>query len=59
MCPSRILQLYVKASAFFRVSSLQYPYADAMAGLAALVDAFGPQRIMWGSDFPWVTEKCG
>jgi predicted TIM-barrel fold metal-dependent hydrolase len=24
-----------------------------------LISRFGPQRIMWGTDFPWVTEKCG
>jgi predicted TIM-barrel fold metal-dependent hydrolase len=59
-CPLPVcLQLYVKSSAFFRVSGEPYPYADAMAGVAALVEAYGSQRVMWGSDFPWVTEKCG
>lgn len=24
-----------------------------------LITRFGPERLMWGSDFPWVTEKCG
>jgi predicted TIM-barrel fold metal-dependent hydrolase len=51
--------VYVKASAFFRVASEPYPYADAAAALRALVDAFGARRVMWGSDWPWVTEKCG
>jgi len=55
----RALQLFIKASAFFRVSAQPYPYADAMAGLAAIVEAFGPQRVMWGTDMPWVSEKCG
>lgn len=54
-----VLQLYIKTSALFRVSEQPYPYADAMDGLAALVQAYGPQRVMWGSDWPWVTEKCG
>jgi predicted TIM-barrel fold metal-dependent hydrolase len=53
------VQLYIKTSAFFRVSSQPYPYVDAMAGVAALVEAFGPHRVMWGSDAPWVFEKCG
>lgn len=59
LCTMRVLQLYVKASAFFRVSTQPYPYPDAMAGLRLLVDTFGPQRVMWGTDFPWVTDKCG
>ncbi|KAF6262608.1 hypothetical protein COO60DRAFT_1268012 [Scenedesmus sp. NREL 46B-D3] len=52
-------QVYVKASAFFRVSTQQYPCADACLGLKALVDAFGAQRVMWGTDFPWVTTADG
>jgi hypothetical protein len=52
-------QVYVKASAWFRVSGQPYPYADVATGLRRLVDVFGPQRVMWGSDFPWVTEQCG
>jgi predicted TIM-barrel fold metal-dependent hydrolase len=51
--------MYVKASAFFRVSAQQYPYADACLGLKALVDGFGAQRVMWGTDFPWVTAVDG
>ncbi|GBG00055.1 hypothetical protein Rsub_12799 [Raphidocelis subcapitata] len=52
-------QVYVKASAFFRVSSEPYPYADAAAALRRLIDAFGARRVMWGTDWPWVTEQCG
>lgn len=54
-----VLQLYIKTSALFRVSEQPYLYADAMNGLAALVQAYGAQRVMWGSDWPWVIEKCG
>jgi predicted TIM-barrel fold metal-dependent hydrolase len=49
----------VKASAFFRNSTQQYPYGDACRGLKALVDAFGAQRVMWGTDFPWITTVEG
>ena len=24
-----------------------------------MVDAFGAERVVWGSDFPFVTEECG
>jgi hypothetical protein len=53
------VQVYVKASAFFRVSSSAPPYADAAHAVRLLVDTFGVERVMWGSDWPWVTEHCG
>ena len=58
---ARFPQIYVKASALFRVSKQpSFPHADAAgAGLRALVDAFGAERVMWGTDFPWVEEKGG
>jgi len=45
-------QVYVKASAFFRVSAEAYPYADAQKCVRTLVDAFGAERVMFGSDWP-------
>ncbi len=52
-------QVYVKASAFFRVSQQPWPYPDACRALRLLVDTFGADRVMWGSDCPWVLEQCG
>jgi predicted TIM-barrel fold metal-dependent hydrolase len=52
-------QTYVKASAWFRVDSGGWPYAGAAAELRALVDAYGPERVVFGTDWPWVTEQCG
>lgn len=49
----------MQLSAFFRVSSQEHPYEDAQQCVRNLVDAFGPQRLMWGTDFPWVTESPG
>ena len=49
----------LQTSAFFRISDNNYPYADAHACVSNLISNFGVQRCMWGSDFPWVTEKCG
>lgn len=48
----------MQASAFFRVSAESYPYLDIRPCVKRLVSAFGAERVMWGSDFPWVTEKC-
>lgn len=49
----------MQVSAFFRVSSQDFPYEDTRAPIRELIVRFGPERLMWGSDFPWVTQKCG
>lgn len=49
----------LQTSAFFRVSAEAYPYSDTRGPIRELISKFGPERLMWGSDFPWVTEKCG
>lgn len=45
----------VKISALFRTSAERPPHSDVQPRIAALVRAFGARRLMWGSDFPWVT----
>mmetsp|Transcript_36638 Transcript_36638/g.93659 ORF Transcript_36638/g.93659 Transcript_36638/m.93659 type:complete len:354 (+) Transcript_36638:95-1156(+) len=52
-------QVYIKTSAFFRVSADPYPYMDSRPMLRRLVDTFGPERLLWGTDFPWITAECG
>lgn len=49
---------YVKTSAFFRVSKEIYPYSDLQASVIALVEAFSAKRVLFGTDFPYVTEQC-
>ncbi len=49
----------VKASGFYYGSAAwaEYPYPDQLALFRRIVDAFGPKRLAWGSDFPvcsWV-----
>lgn len=41
------------------MSGQDFPYQDTKAPIRELIARFGPERLMWGSDFPWVTEKCG
>ena len=48
-------QVMVKVSALFRVSAELPPHRDLQPRVAALIGAFGPARLMWGSDFPFVT----
>lgn len=41
-------QLSIKVSAFFRVSSAQWPFTNLAARLEALKRAYGAHRLMWG-----------
>eukprot|EP00966_Prymnesium_polylepis_P152755 3528473-Prymnesium_polylepis.1 len=52
---AKLPQVYVKVSALFRVSAERPPHLDLQQRVAQLLQAFGPQRLMWGSDFPFVT----
>jgi len=36
----------------------EYPYARALTHVRALVDAFGSERFLWGSDMPNVERTC-
>ncbi|XP_051116600.1 uncharacterized protein LOC127241530 [Andrographis paniculata] len=56
---SRFPQVYVKFSALFRLSRRPYPYSDLSDVLAKLVSSYGANRVMWGSDFPFVVEQSG
>ncbi|XAR48208.1 4-sulfomuconolactone hydrolase [Bertholletia excelsa] len=56
---SRFPQVYIKFSALFRVSREPYPYSDLSALLSQVVSSFGANRVMWGSDFPYVVPECG
>ena len=44
----------VKLSAAFRASNQPYPHADVDPFVAAIVDAFGLDRCVWGSDWPFI-----
>ncbi|KAL2547230.1 hypothetical protein Fot_16463 [Forsythia ovata] len=56
---SRFPQVYVKFSALFRVSRNPYPYEDLSDILSKVVSCYGANRVMWGSDFPYVVSECG
>jgi len=47
-------QVYVKVSALFRASGEAPPFADLVPRLGELLEAYGAERLMWGSDFPFV-----
>jgi len=44
----------VKLSGPFRFSKSGYPYGDAIPFMKKIVEAFGPARCVWGSDWPFL-----
>jgi L-fuconolactonase len=54
-CPN----VCVKVSGQSYYSRQPYPYDDCRDLVRSLYDRFGPERLLWGSDFPHVLLKCG
>jgi len=50
---SRHRQTYVKVSAFYALGKKRPPHNELRPMVRALFDAFGPERLMWGSDCPY------
>ncbi len=55
----RFPKVFVKISHTWSLSKQSYPYADSQAQVKRLYDAFGPRRLMWGTDWPLVENFCG
>jgi predicted TIM-barrel fold metal-dependent hydrolase len=51
--------VYVKVSNMNRLSRLPYPHRDTHDMVRRIYDAFGPERLMWGTDFPHVLAAGG
>ncbi|MBU9180058.1 amidohydrolase family protein [Burkholderia gladioli] len=49
---ARFPNVFVKISHLWSLSKQAFPYADAFALLKQVYDAFGPKRLMWGTDHP-------
>jgi predicted TIM-barrel fold metal-dependent hydrolase len=52
-------QVFVKISHMWSVSKQEFPYRDSQKQVERLYDTFGPQRLMWGTDWPLVERSCG
>lgn len=50
---ARHKQTAVKVSAFYALGKKQPPYHDLLPMTRRLLDAFGPERLMWASDCPF------
>ncbi|CAK0835588.1 unnamed protein product [Prorocentrum cordatum] len=53
---SKYPQVYVKVSALFRAAADAYPWPSLSDRLAVLLKTYSSSRLMWGSDFPFVTD---
>ncbi len=51
--------VHVKPTGYYYFSRQEYPYADCADLFRAVYDRFGPDRLVWGSDFPHVLLKSG
>jgi predicted TIM-barrel fold metal-dependent hydrolase len=49
--------LYVKISHPWSLSKQPYPWRDVHAQIHRLYDAFGPQRLMWATDWPIIENS--
>ncbi len=56
---ARYERVHVKISHIWSLSKKEYPYRDTHDQIQKLYDAFGPRRLMWGSDWPAVETFCG
>lgn len=48
--------VHVKTSAFYALGEKKPPYTDLGPMLERVLDAYGPQRLMWGSDSPFQVQ---
>jgi L-fuconolactonase len=55
----RYPKVFVKVSHTWSLSKQPYPYLDSQEQVKRLYDAFGPQRLMAGTDWPLVEGYCG
>lgn len=54
----RFPKVYVKISHSWSLSSQAYPYLDSQRQIKRLYDAFGPKRLIAGTDWPLVEKYC-
>lgn len=54
---ARHKRVYVKVSAFYALGKKQYPYLDLREMIRRVYDAYGPSRLMWGSDSPFQEQN--
>lgn len=56
---SHLPNVHVKPTGFYYVTRTDYPYPDCAGFFRALLDRYGPRRLVWGTDFPHVLLRTG
>jgi predicted TIM-barrel fold metal-dependent hydrolase len=56
---ARYPNVYVKVSGEYAFSAKPYPYTDMRPMVEQVHRAYGAQRMMWCTDFPWICEEPG
>ena len=56
---ARFPRVHVLCTGMYAFAAQPCPYDDLRPVVARLLDAFGPQRLLLGSDFPWIREAPG
>ena len=56
---ARFPRVYVKFTPQAHKSALPFPHADTFPAFRRIYDAFGPQRLMWGTNFPGIMKGVG
>lgn len=51
--------VYVHMSGQYAFSQTSYPYADLRPVVERVYQAFGADRMMWASDYPWIEAEPG
>lgn len=53
----RHAKTYVKISAFYALGEKRAPYLDLVPMIRKLLDAYGPDRLMWATDCPYQVQE--
>lgn len=56
---ARFPRVFVLLAGMYAFATEPWPYADLRPVAAALLGAFGPERLLLGTDFPWIRAEPG
>ena len=51
--------VYVHLSGQYAFTQDPYPHPDLQSTVDAIYGMFGPERMMWASDYPWISVEPG
>ena len=51
--------VHIKITGEYAFSKRPWPYPDMQPLAEAIYRAYGAERMMWGTDFPWIAEEPG